>query len=585
MFKSCSPYIKMFCEKGVNWHFSLTEELLDKVQQEDKMIFLHIGYISNVGIRESSLELFKDERVQKTLNDNFVSLIEDKEDKPESFLLALDLMFINNEFSYGPMNMFIMPDRRPIVAFSECDPENFLTIAQTLLRVKEEKRERLNDLAETLSISALNTGIIKDISNPTPISKILMEQYVDSWFYQMFNNGFIYKTKPFTPNPSALNTILDYISSSGNKKYMKKTEEILDHLQFSALFDVVDGGFFRQAQDYSCSFPLYEKTLEENSRFLMLYSAAFKLFNKESYRTTANLIFQFISNELKSNQGGYVNSTTILDKVENIDYYFYSLNEIKILFPTDYKEISDALGINSETDLFTKKALQRKDNTYKIITKPNLKMLRDRRSEHRGYYKDNRIITSSNATLVSALALASQYLNDIDLYKSAVETFEFIVYNNVDSSDGRLYRYTCNNEKYLKGYLSDYSYFIQASLNLYKVFKNKEFLSVAINYTDFLMQNFFKKENGMFGKSEIGPNHETIPFKRESNLDIVRPSGNSIMAGNLIDLFEITNNKRYLDIARSQIENITPNLVGSSIFLSSWANKIDKYLNSPVIPE
>src|SRR5690606_21263122 len=141
MFKSCSPYLKMFCEKGINWHFSLTPELLKKNEVEDKLIFLHIGYVSNINIRESSVALFSDPDVQKILNENFLCIIEDKEDKPESFLLALDLLFLNQDFSYGPMNMFIMPDRRPIVAFSECNPRNFVNIANSLLAAKREKRD------------------------------------------------------------------------------------------------------------------------------------------------------------------------------------------------------------------------------------------------------------------------------------------------------------------------------------------------------------------------------------------------------------------------------------------------------------
>ncbi len=120
MFKSCSPYLKLFCEKDINWHFSLTAELLKKAQEEDKLIFLHIGYISNIVIRESSALLFSNKDVQRVLNDNFICIIEDKEDKPESFLLALDLLFLNQDFSYGPMNIFIMPDRKPIIAFSDC---------------------------------------------------------------------------------------------------------------------------------------------------------------------------------------------------------------------------------------------------------------------------------------------------------------------------------------------------------------------------------------------------------------------------------------------------------------------------------
>jgi hypothetical protein len=574
----------MFNGKGVNWHYSLTNELLNIAQEEDKLIFLHIGYISNINIRESSLELFANEEVVKLLNSNFICIIEDKEDKPESFLLALDLLFLNQDFSYGPMNMFIMPNRRPLIAFSDCNPDNFLEIANSLLLAKKEKREKLKQLSEELSKRAINTGIITDMKKGSVIEKPLLEKYVQMWFKNMFDTDFIYKLKPFTPNPAALYTIIEYLRLYPDKRFSDKMEELLDHMQYSALFDVIDGGFFRQASDYSCNDSLYEKSLEENSLFLMLYAAAYKLYGNESYKMTSLMTYNFILNELLNEKGALVNSTTLMGKIDDAVYYSYSINELSIIFPERYPEIAIALGMDMTLNRMEKQTPVRGADTYIYLNEEDILLLHQRRLEHRGYYKDTRVITASNSVTATAFSIASIYLQNPSMYNQATKIFEFLLFNNIDNSDGRLYRYTCCSDSYLIGYLSDYAHFIEASLELYRNRFDIEYLLIAKKYTEMVMDRFYKPENGMFSKSERDFVSDTVPFKRESNIDFIRPSANSVMAGNLISLYEITREERYITIAKQQLNNIVPNLLNSGPMLSSWAHKILKYINIDINP-
>jgi uncharacterized protein len=579
MFKSCSPYLKLFSEKGVRWHYTLDNELLNIAQEEDKLIFLHIGYISNITIRESSLDLFSNENVISILNDNFISILEDKDDKPESYLLALDLLFLNQDFSYGPMNMFIMPNKKPIIAFSDCDPDNFVEIAKSLLLAKKEKREKLKELSEELSKRAANTGVITQVKKGDSINVDLLEKYLKIWFKNMFESDFMYRLKPFTPNPSSLITVLEYLRLFPDERFKTRIEDLLDHLQFSAIFDVIEGGFFRQTTDYSCTKPLYEKTLEENSQFMLLYASAYDLFRKESYRETAILTYKYIINELSNEKGGLINSTTLIGKYENSVYYSYSINELSLLFPDRYTEIAIALGIDLTEDKMVRQFPVRGADTFVYISNHDLALLRDRRNEHRGHYKDTRSISSSNSVAVSSLCQSSKYLGDNQMYSKAIEIFEFTVYNNIDKSNGRLYRYTCCSDSYLTGYLSDYAHFIEASLELYKIKGESEYLHVAKRYTDLVIERFYKPENGMFSKSEKDYISDTVPFKRESNIDLIRPSANSVMAGNLITLYQFSHERKYLELAKQQLFNIAPNILNSGPMLSNWAEKILKYIS------
>ncbi|MCK9627398.1 MAG: DUF255 domain-containing protein [Bacteroidales bacterium] len=579
MFNTCSPYLKMLFGKGINWHPYLSEELIDLAVKEGKLIFQHIGYMSNMHVREMAEKLFSDQRVVKILNDNFMCIAEDKESNPESYLIGLDLLFLNQDFSYGPMNLFVMTDRKPIICFSDCDPEYFLDVAGSIVEANKGKKHLLAQLSEELSKRAINTGVITNKITSDNITPEVMEVNARQWYHAMFENDFIYQTTPFTPNPSSLITLIDYIQYYKDQEVSDKIESLLDHLQFSALFDPIDGGFFKQANDYSCEVPFYEKTLEENAHFIHLYSLAYKLFKKESYRKTALLTYSFINEKLCSKNGGFIGSTTLTTSPEDSNYYEYSLNELMLMFPARYMDIALALGMDITLNKFVKQIPVRNSRTYNIIQDDEISILKERRSEHRGYYSDKREVTSYISQLVESLAASSVLLDEPFLYKDAVVIMEYLLLHN-RNENGRLYRYNCCQKSSIPGYLSDYSDLIAALIELHKASgeANSDYKVYAGKYIDFVLKHFYKPENGMFSKSECSIQPDTIPFKRESNIDFLKPSANSIMAGNLISFYEISSNKEYLDIAAQQIMNIAPNLNSSGPMLASWAQKTLKYI-------
>lgn len=576
MSKICSPYLRLLSGKGIEWNYSLTPDLITKAKQEDKLIFLHIGYLSNVKVREGSKKLFTDSRVSKLLNDNFICIAEDKDDNPESFLVALDMLLLNNDYSYGPMNLFIMPDRRPILCSSETDPDHFLNITKNILGAKSSKRELLEKLADELTHRTKLSGVITGVAEEPKEALAVLHQYVRNWHKTMFKSDFLKNLKPYTPNPGSLYTIVEYLRCFPNDELEDSIISLLEDLQFSPLFDPVDGGFFRQSEDYTCSKPLYEKNLEDNSQYIILYSAAWKLFRKNSFRETVIHTYNFINKELAAPSGGFYSNTTITDNVNDSVYYSCSIKELEILFPGRYQEISVALGLDTRDEVSNKQIPVRNPDTYNIIGREELESLRERRKEHRGYLKDTRIITSYNSQLAKSLSIASTLLENEEMKEDSTALFDYLLNNNINAK-GRLLRYTCCSNGCRFGFLSDYAGFIDASVELYKSTNNKEYKDIAIRYLDFVFDNFYKPENGMFSKSEKGAEVPVVPFRRESNIDLIKPSANSVMAGVMIDMYKLTGEERYIQIASQQIANILPSIGYSGPLLSSWAHKVMEY--------
>lgn len=576
MSKICSPYLKLLSGKGIEWNYTLSSDLLSKAKKEDKLIFLHIGYLSNVKVREGSVRLFSDSEVSSKLNDNFICIAEDKDDNPESFLVALDMLLLNNDYSYGPMNLFIMPDRRPILCTSETDPKEFINVINKILQAKLTKRELLDKLANELSHRTKLSGVITDIAEEPRDELETLRKYVKNWHNIMFHSDFLENLRPYTPNPGSLITIIEYLRHFPDKEIKDSMLSLLEDLQFSPLFDPIDGGFFRQAADYTCSNPLYEKSLEDNSQYIVLYSTAWELFRKESFRETAMQTYSFILNEMSSHSGGYFSNTTISEDPSTAVYFSCSIKELQIMFPERYQEISVALGLDTRKEINAKQIPVRNSDTYHIINREELDSLKERRKEHRGYIKDTRIITSYNSQLAKSLAIASVALDNEEMLEEASTLFEYILNNNINAK-GRLLRYTCCANGCRFGFLSDYAGFTDAAVTMYKVTGKREYRDIATTYLDFIIDNFYKPENGMFSKSEKGAEVPVVPFKRESNIDLIKPSANSVMAGVMIEMYKLTGERRYLNIASQQIGNILPSITRSGPLLSSWAHKLMEF--------
>jgi Highly conserved protein containing a thioredoxin domain len=583
MFESASPYLKLFSDKAIEWHYCLTEELLKEAQKEDKLLFIHIGSFNNIYQREQSVKLFNDPKIVSLLSNDFICMVEDLDDKPETFLVALDLLFLNDEFSSGPMNIIITPNQRPLVCFSDTEPKNCAEIINSILLAKRDKRDQLIELGEELAKRIANTAIITKEAEEL-VSRETLRSLVSDWFGNN-QTDLMFWMIPFNSSPSKIITQLSCLKYSDNPVHHSRMRSILNHCQYSALFDPIGGGFFSQANDASCKKSLFEKNLYVNSSFLMLYAKAYEMLNETSYKNTAEMIYRFLVEELriesKENGYGLGNGITLTCKIEEADYYTFSMSEIMRLFPNKYEDISAGLSFLVNTGTKNRHIPVRTERTIECISEEDLKLLRERRMEHRSYYKDSRIMSESNFRTVKAFAIASQILQNSSMYENAVAIFEYVIKHNTSQSDGKLYRYSSADKLYFSGNLSDYAGLIDAAIELYKVSQEENYLHIALKYTDIAYRKFHKQATHMFLMSERGTSIEEncVPFRREFNIDLFKPSANSIMAGNLLSLYEITGEKSFLLNAHHQVSNIASNIPESGPMLSNWIGEILHFLS------
>ena len=587
MFESASPYLKLFSNRAIIWHYCLTEELLKKAQGEDKLLFIHIGSFNNIYQRELSDKLFSSPEIISLLQNDFICIVEDQDDKPETYLLALDLLFLSDEFSSGPMNIIITPNHKPIICFSDTKPENCTEIINSILLAKRDKRDKLMELGEELAKRITNTAIITKEEEEL-VENDHLRSLVSDWFCKNQIDPMLWMI-PYSSSPSKIITQLSCLKNSNNPVHYNRIRAILNHYQYSALFDPICGGFFSQANDASCKKSFFEKNLYVNSSFLMLYAIASKVLEEMSYKKTAEMVYRFIVDELHIEQKkgdketgyGLGNGTTLTCKIEDADYYTFSMSEIIRLFPDRYEDISAGLSFFVNTGKKRRHIPVRTERTTEWISEDDLTLLRERRAEHRNYYKDTRIISESNFRAVKAFAITSELLQNNSMYDNAVSIFDYVLKHNTSPSDEKLYRYSSAGKLYFSGNLSDYANLIDAAIELYKVSKESKYLHIALKYTDIVYKKFRKPETHMFLMSERNtPIEENcVQFRREFNIDLFRPSANSMMAGNLLSLYEITGNDEFLLNAHHQISNIASNIPESGPMLSNWIGEALHFLS------
>ncbi len=577
MFKSSSPYIKILSKGEINWNFTLSKELFHKAMEEDIIIYLHIGSYTDIPVRQKALSLFSNKNVINILNNNFIPIVEDKEDRPESYLIAIDLLLLNDDISNGPYHIFIMPNRQPIIAFSDSDPDVFMEIANSIIDANKNSREKLKLMADELSKRAINTGVI---TNSSKISSnyFLIDNKLQKWFKETINSKYLVKINPYIPNSSLLYSLLDYLNSYNKSEYVDKIELILEDLENSLIYDVVNGGFFRKTIYIGDKTPLYEKNIEEIALLVQVYILAYKIFNKQSYLDTINKSVEFLLSI--SNSNGFPISISLTDnESESMSYYTFSLNELQILFYDRYLYIAEALSLDVNIDSKYRQIPKRNENTYRMLTEEDILILKGREKEHIGYFIDPRIITSANFIVLKTLILYSKIYSNQELIDTVQRLYKTLLDSNLNKNSSIAYRYSLDGEQFFFGSLSDYAAFIDASMHLYLETNNNEYLNNAVSYTDYVIDNFYKQSNGMFSKSQNTKECDSIiPFKRESNIDIVRPSANSMMCGVLIDLYKITGDTNYFILAKKQLDNILPNISESGVMLSNWANQALKVL-------
>lgn len=553
---SKSPYLLQHAYNPVNWH-EWTDEALEVAKQENKPIFVSIGYSTCHWCHVMAHESFEDEETARILNEGYVAIKVDREERPDIDAVYMKVCQTLTGQGGWPLNVFLTPDQKPFFAGTYFPKQSIYGrpgFKDVLVSLKQLYDENPN------KIERLGNQIIETLSEKTKKNMPLTEDILDAAFSQLLQNfdpengGFGHAPK--FPAPHQLMFLLRYARSRKNGQAIEIIRKTLDAIAAGGIHDHIGGGFARYSTDEKWLVPHFEKMLYDQALLAMAYTEAFQVTRDPSYEKTVEDIFAYCKRELRDPEGGFYSAEDADSEGVEGKYYVWTPEEVEnVLGEEQGKLFSQTFHITAEgnfegkniphligTDFagLAKQSSASEKELMQALAKARASLLVTR--NHRVHpYKDDKILTSWNALMILALAKAGAALHKYNYVNLAKSAFLFI--ENHLIQDGKLMARFRDGETKYAAYLDDYAFLSLACEALYEATLNPVYLKKMKHYADEMIMQFWIKPDGGF--SLYNQKETQLIIQPKEAYDGAIPSGNSAAAYVLLRLSERTGDSRY----------------------------------------
>ena len=561
-----SPYLLQHADNPVNW-YPWGSEALNLSKNENKPIFLSIGYSACHWCHVMEKESFENNKVANILNEHFISIKVDREERPD-----IDSIYMNAVQSMGinggwPLSVFLTPECMPFYAgtyFPTNDRHGmpgFINILENIQKIYNSEFEKVNSIAKNVTEhlqhdddnntnGLINEGILHNAF------EILKNNFDDA------NGGF--GTFPKFPQAMIYEFLLQYYSKYENTEALDMVEFTLSNIANGGIFDQIGGGFHRYSTDQKWLIPHFEKMLYDNALLVKLYLHLYQITGNSIFKNIIDKTLNFIENEMLDKNGGFYSSIDADTNNIEGEYFVWTKKELTNIFDNnDLNLICDFFGIKENGNFEGSNVLHLPINEKEFLEKHNIKSskiesliqkLIHERNKRTKPNLDTKILTSWNGLMLGAFAEAGVVLNNNHYTEIANINAKYII--NIYKNNGMLLRDN-NSKNASRGFLEDYAYFIDGLLKLHESNLNKEILNNALEITEDMKNLFWDNSSNSLYDTSIY--HEKLIKRPKDLYDNAIPSPNSVAAQVLMKLSIITNNDEY--------KNISDQLIKSSINL------------------
>ena len=559
-----SPYLLQHAYNPVNW-FAWGDEAFEKAREENKPIFLSIGYSTCHWCHVMERESFEDEELATFLNQHFVSIKLDREERPDIDAIYMAATQAMTGSGGWPMTVMLTPDLKPFFCGTYFPPvpaygkPSFRQLLERITELWQTKRDELISSSEGLT-QVIEKGAEEESSVPKLLSPTLGDSAM-SFFERTFdeiNGGF--GNAPKFPRPVQFDFLFNHYSISGDESAKEMALFTLDHMARGGINDQIGGGFHRYSVDKYWRVSHFEKMLYDQAQLIQSYLDAYQITGEKFYADVTQSICEFILRELLHPEGGFYSALDAdSEGVEGI-YYIWTVAEITELLGTENAEIfAFRFGIE-ETGNWEhgKNVIEIKHTLEETADKFNKEiavleeMLRgskrtlfEARSKRIRPHLDDKILASWNGLMIAALARAGQILNEKKFRDAALRSATFIWQKLYNETRKLLHRWR-DGESRFDATVDTYAFLIKGFLELYEMTLDQSWLDRSITLQneqdEFLYDN---KHGGYFTSRQASD----IIIRIKNDYDGAEPSGNSISVLNLLKFHAITNNQLYKEKA------------------------------------
>ncbi len=590
-----SPYLLQHADNPVDW-YPWGEEAFEKAKEEDKPIFLSIGYSTCHWCHVMEHESFEDEQVAKLLNETFVCIKVDREERPDIDDVYMTVCQMVTGSGGWPLTIFMTPDKIPFFAGTYIPKESRFGrpgLVEIIPRVREMWTAQRDQLLASANKIEDALSQISDSAPGMDLRKEILEEAYGQ-FQRSFDPRFGgFGRAPKFPTAHNLMFLLRYWKRTGEKQALEMVETTLQKMRQGGIFDHIGYGFHRYSTDQEWLVPHFEKMLYDQAILAMVYAEAFQATGKEFYKTTAEEIFTYVLRDMTDDKGGFYSAEDADSQGEEGRFYVWTEREIrKILDKEEADLFIKVYNVEPEGN-FREEATQRKTKANILhLSKPlneladelniehfelkerlefSRKKLFEVRENRIHPLKDDKILTDWNGLMLAALAKAGRAFNEERYTDAAQKSAKFIL-ENMRNEQGELFHRYRNGEVGIQGYLDDYAFLLWGLLELYETTFDVSYLQTALELNEIPLEQFWDNKNYRFYFT--ADDAEKLLVRKKEIYDGAIPSGNSVMMLNLIRLARMTGNVEFENkanlIARTSSSQVTRNPNAHTMLLSAF---------------
>ncbi len=574
-----SPYLLQHAHNPVDWQ-PWDKEALNQAKEEDKLMIISVGYAACHWCHVMEHESFEDSTVASLMNENFVSIKVDREERPDVDNIYMMAAYMTNGRGGWPLNAIALPDGRPVFGGTYYPKDQWMKILDYFINAWKNDKEKLLDDAAKLEQGLKGNNVVLFNENELNVSDDYLNDVFKKWTEDIDFEGGGSARAPKFPMPTNWEYLMDYAYLKNNSKAKEAVLVTLDNMAMGGIYDHLGGGFARYSTDAIWLVPHFEKMLYDNGQLVSLYSKAYTFEQKQLYKDVVYETLEWVEREMTNDEGGFYSSLDADSEGEEGKFYVWSLEEVEGLLGEDTKAFVKHYAVSErgnfeEHNIFVEpldeiasaKSLSISvEELRALIKRSKMKLMAEREKRIRPG-TDDKVLTGWNALMLKGYVDAYTTFGEQKFLDAALKNAEFIS-KKCTHDNSRLTRTYKNGKATINAFIEDYALVADAFIQLYQATFDEKWLYKAEEYVKYAQDHFYDDQSkGFFFTSD---EDDPLIVRDQDWNDNVIPCGNSVMAENLIKLGTLLYKQAYIDAGKQMLNNVIEDIKRQPRFFSNW---------------
>ena len=563
---SKSPYLLQHAYNPVNW-YEWGPEAFEKAKKENKPIFLSIGYSTCHWCHVMAHESFEDEEVAKILNEKYISIKVDREERPDIDSVYMRVCQMMTGQGGWPLSVFLTPEGKPFYAgtyFPKRSRYGRPGFVDVLTRLYDKYKENPDEI---IHVAEQATEALRQSARASGTERLSFAAVEKA--YRQLSNSFDavyggFGGAPKFPIPHSLMFLMRYYQWKRDDRALLMVEKTLNGMANGGIYDHIGYGFARYSTDAMWLVPHFEKMLYDNALLVIAYTEAYQLTKNERYKEIAEQIIEFVQREMTSQDGAFYSAIDADSEGVEGKYYVWTPDEVMNALGSELGELycrvydideeGNFAGKNVPNLIHAYAQMERIARRYRLTEeelREKLEEARKRlfaaRSSRVHPHVDDKILTAWNALMIAALAKAAKVYERRDYLQMAKRALSFIE-THLWQNGRLMVRYRDGEAKHL-GIIDDYAYLVWAYIEMYEATLDLAYLQKAKTCMEQMIDLFWDEKGGAFFMT--GSDAEALIVREKEIYDGALPSGNSVAAVQMIRLARLTGDLALLEKAET----------------------------------